>query len=62
LADAALIFLPLWATHWLGVLATTVIALGTLAAGLAVLAYLVQSRKPLPVLRCCASRPHRSSP
>ena len=37
------------ATHWLGVLATTVIALGTLAVGLAVLAYLVQSRKPLPV-------------
>jgi hypothetical protein len=31
------------------VLATTVIALGTLAVGLAVLAYLVQSRKPLPV-------------
>jgi hypothetical protein len=48
-ADVLLIFLPLWATHWLGVLATTVIALGTLAVGLAVLAYLVQSRKPLPV-------------
>ena len=49
IADVLLIFLPLAATHWLGVLATTVIALGTLAVGLAVLAYLVQSRKPLPV-------------
>jgi hypothetical protein len=50
-ADILLIFLPLWATHWLGVLATSVIALGTLAVGLAVLAYLVQSREPLPVFR-----------
>ncbi|MBO0786067.1 MAG: hypothetical protein J2P33_08330, partial [Actinobacteria bacterium] len=49
IADVLLIFLPLAATHWLGVLATMVIALGTLAAGLAVLAYLVQSRRPLPV-------------
>ena len=51
IADVLLIFLPLWATHWLGVLGTTVIALGTLAVGLAVLAYLVQSREPLPVFR-----------
>jgi hypothetical protein len=49
IADVLLIFLPLWTTHWLGVLGTTVIALGTLAVGLAVLAYLAQSRKPLPV-------------
>ena len=48
-ADVLLIFVPLASAHWLGVLATTVIALGTLAVGLAVLAYLVQSRKPLPV-------------
>ena len=48
-ADLLLIFVPLGTTRWLGVLATTVIALGTLAVGLAVLAYLVQSRKPLPV-------------
>jgi len=48
-ADLLLIFVPLAAARWLGVLATTVIALGTLAVGLAVLAYLVQSRKPLPV-------------
>jgi hypothetical protein len=51
IADVLLIFLPLWASHWLGVLATSVIALGTLAVGLAVLAYLVQSREPLPVFR-----------
>jgi hypothetical protein len=48
-ADVLLIFVPLAATHWLGVLATTVIALGTLAVGLAALAYLVQSSKPVPV-------------
>ena len=48
-ADLLLIFVPLGTTRWLGVLATSVIALGTLAVGLAVLAYLVQSRKPLPV-------------
>jgi hypothetical protein len=48
-ADVLLIFVPLAATHWLGVLATTVIALGTLAVGLAALAYLVQSSKPAPV-------------
>jgi hypothetical protein len=48
-ADLLLIFVPLAATHWLGVLATTVIALGTLAVGLAALAYLVQSSKPMPV-------------
>jgi hypothetical protein len=51
IADVLLIFLPLWTTHWLGALGTTVIALGTLAVGLAVLAYLVQSREPLPVFR-----------
>jgi hypothetical protein len=50
-ADVLLVFTPLWAAHWLGVLATSVIALGTLAVGLAALAYLVQSREPLPVFR-----------
>jgi hypothetical protein len=50
-ADVLLVFEPMWTTHWLGVLATTVIALGTLAVGLTVLAYLAQSRKPLPVFR-----------
>jgi hypothetical protein len=50
-ADILLVFVPIWTTHWLGVLATTVIALGTLAVGLAVLAYLAQSRQPLPVFR-----------
>jgi hypothetical protein len=50
-ADVVLIFVPLWATHWLGVLATTVIALGTLAVGLAILAFLAQSRIPLAVFR-----------
>jgi hypothetical protein len=50
-ADVLLVFVPMWTTHWLGVLATTVIALGTLAVGLAVLAYLAQSRQPLPVFR-----------
>jgi hypothetical protein len=50
-ADVLLVFEPMSTTHWLGVLATTVIAIGTLAVGLAVLAYLAQSRKPLPVFR-----------
>jgi hypothetical protein len=50
-ADVILLLVPLWATHWLGVLATTVIALGTLAVGLAILAFLAQSRIPLPVFR-----------
>ena len=61
-ADLLLIFVPLAATHWLGVLATTVIALGTLAVGLAVLAYLVQSRNRCPSSRCSGSRARRSSP
>jgi hypothetical protein len=50
-ADVLLVFVPMWATHLLGVLATTVIALGTLAVGLAVLAYLAQSREPAPLFR-----------
>jgi hypothetical protein len=50
-ATAALLFAPLWATHWLGVLGTTVIAAGTLAVFLAVLAYQAQIRKPLPLFR-----------
>jgi hypothetical protein len=41
----------MWTTHWLGVLGTTVIATGTLAVGLAVLAYLAQTRFPLPLFR-----------
>jgi hypothetical protein len=48
-ADAFLVFVPMWTTHWLGVLGTTVIATGTLAVGLAVLAYLAQTRRPLPL-------------
>ena len=51
IADAFLVFVPLWTTHWLGVLAVTVIATGTLAVGLAVLAYLAQTRFPLPLFR-----------
>jgi hypothetical protein len=50
-ADVILIFVPLWATHWLGVLAATVAALGTLAVGLAILASLAQRRTPLPVFQ-----------
>jgi hypothetical protein len=51
IADALLVFVPMWTTHWLGVLGTTVIAIGTLAVGLAVLAYLAQTRRPLPLFR-----------
>ncbi len=51
IADAFLVFLPLWTTHWLGVLGTTVIATGTLVVILAVLAYLAQTRRPLPLFR-----------
>lgn len=50
-ADTFLVFVPLRTTHWLGVLGTTVIATGTLAVGLAVLAYLAQTRRPLPLFR-----------
>jgi len=48
-ADIWLIFFPLSASEFLGVLATVVIALGTLGLGLAVLAHLAQNRQPLPV-------------
>jgi hypothetical protein len=51
IADVFLVFVPLRATHWLGVLGTTVIATGTLAVALAVLAYLAQTRRPLPLFR-----------
>ena len=51
IADACLLFVPLWATHWLGVLGTTVIATGTLAVVLAVLANLAQTQRPLPLFR-----------
>jgi hypothetical protein len=51
IADACLLFVPLWATHWLGVLGTTVIATGTLAVVLAVLVNLAQTRRPLPLFR-----------
>ena len=50
-ADVLLIFVPLWTSHWLGVLGTAVIALGTLAIGLAYLAYLAQNRRPLALFR-----------
>ena len=46
-----MLFIPLWATRWIGVLGTTVIAISTLAVGLAVLAYLAQTRLPLPLFR-----------
>lgn len=49
--DAFLLFWPLAATHWLGVLGTTVIAISTFAALLTVLAYRAQTRLPLPVFR-----------
>jgi hypothetical protein len=51
IATAALMFVPLWTTHWLGVIGTTVIATGTLAVVLAVLAFLAQTRKPLPLFQ-----------
>ena len=46
-----LLFWPLSAAHWLGVLGTVVIALGTLTVVLAVLAYVAQSRRPVPLFR-----------
>jgi hypothetical protein len=51
LADAWLVFDPLPATHLLGVLATVVIAIGSLAVLLGVLAFLVQTRRPLELFR-----------
>ena len=51
IADAFLLLMPLRTTHWLGVLGTTVIATGTLAVTLAVLAYLAQNERPLPLFR-----------
>jgi hypothetical protein len=51
IADAGLVFVPLWTTHWLGVLGTTVIGAGTLAVVLALLAYLAQTQRPLPLFR-----------
>jgi len=50
-ADVCLLFAPLWTAHWLGVLGTTVIAVGTLTVVLAVLAYMAQDRRPLPLFR-----------
>ena len=49
--DLGLIVAPLNATHVLGVLATAVIAIGSLATLLGTLAFLVQTRKPLSVFR-----------
>lgn len=46
-----LLFWPLSAAHWLGVLGTVVIALGTLTVVLAVLAYAAQTRRPVPLFR-----------
>jgi hypothetical protein len=51
IADAGLVFVPLWTTHLLGVLGTTVIGAGTLAVVLALLAYLAQTQRPLPLFR-----------
>jgi hypothetical protein len=51
LTDVWLIVAPLNATHVLGVLATAVIAIGSLATLLGTLAFLVQTRKPLSVFR-----------
>lgn len=50
-ADVCLLFVPLSTAHWLGVLGTTVIAVGTLTVTLAVLAYMAQTRRPLPLFR-----------
>ena len=51
LTDVWLIVAPLNATHIFGVLATVVIAIGSLATLLGTLAFLVQTRKPLSVFR-----------
>ena len=51
LADLWLVIAPLNATHVLGVLATVVIAVGSLASLLGTLAFLVQTRQPLPLFR-----------
>jgi hypothetical protein len=51
MADGLLIFVPLWTTHWLGVLGTAVIGLGTLALGLAGLASLAQRYQPPALFR-----------
>ena len=51
LTDIWLIVAPLNASHVLGVLATAVIAIGSLATLLGTLAFLVQTRKPLSVFR-----------
>jgi hypothetical protein len=51
LADLWLVIAPLNATHVLGVLATVVIAIGSLAILLGTLAFLVQTRQPLPLFR-----------
>jgi hypothetical protein len=50
-ADSLLIFVPLWTTHWLGVLGTAVTGLGTLALGLGGLAFLAQRFQPPPLFR-----------
>ncbi|HEX9032548.1 MAG TPA: hypothetical protein VF834_11930 [Streptosporangiaceae bacterium] len=51
LADLWLLLMPLLATHVIGALGTAVIALGSLASLLSALAYLAQTRLPLPVFR-----------
>jgi hypothetical protein len=48
-ADILLILVPMGTTHWLGVLGTAVVALGTLTLGLAGLALLAQRYRPPPV-------------
>ncbi|HMH89818.1 MAG TPA: hypothetical protein VK586_01905 [Streptosporangiaceae bacterium] len=50
-ADGLLILVPLWMTHWLGVLGTAVTGLGTLAVGLGGLAFLAQRYQPPPLFR-----------
>ncbi|HEX9064909.1 MAG TPA: hypothetical protein VF843_07360, partial [Streptosporangiaceae bacterium] len=51
LTDAWLVLDPLTATHVLGVLATAVVAIGSLGVLLGLLAYLVQTRQPLSLFR-----------